>query len=59
MLNHPNVIRFFGIFTGKEQEKFMVFEYVNGGSLGEFLKAKVIPNDVLTVMYASRVLTKI
>jgi len=37
-LNHPNVVRFFGIYTASKSENYIVMEYLCEGSLDRVLK---------------------
>jgi len=38
LLNHPNVVRFYGVYTDDEIETFMIFEYCVEGSLDTLLQ---------------------
>jgi len=37
-LQHPNVIRFYGIFKDDKEEYYLCIEFVSGGSLDDYLK---------------------
>ncbi len=39
-LNHPNIVRFFGLHRTEKDELFIVMEYLPRGSLDGFLKSK-------------------
>jgi serine/threonine protein kinase len=43
-VNHPNVVRFLGLFTDPDGTRYIVNEFVSGGSLRDF----VIENSQLT-----------
>ena len=37
-LNHPNIVRFIGIYTSKSREQYIVTEFVSKGSLLDVLR---------------------
>ncbi len=39
-LNHPNILRFFGVFTNKENQHFIVTEYMAEGSLQRLVEVQ-------------------
>ncbi len=39
-LNHPNVVRFYGVYSASELEQYMVFELLEEGSLDRLLQNK-------------------
>eukprot|EP01117_Protostelium_nocturnum_P016524 TRINITY_DN6557_c0_g1_i1.p1 TRINITY_DN6557_c0_g1~~TRINITY_DN6557_c0_g1_i1.p1 ORF type:complete len:1221 (+),score=342.31 TRINITY_DN6557_c0_g1_i1:196-3858(+) len=39
-LNHPNVVQYIGLYSDLEGNKFIVFEYLKGGSILEFIRRK-------------------
>jgi len=52
-LNHPNVVRFLGIYKDSTDKLYMVMEYLSLGSLSDFLKkgfSKLQPNDLLVMI---------
>jgi len=51
-LNHPNIVRFFGIHTTPNGEHFLVMEYIRKGSLEEVLqieKNQIFLLDLLSI----------
>lgn len=40
---HPNIVRFMGIYSSPQSEQFLVFEYCSKGDLLEFIKKKPLP----------------
>jgi serine/threonine protein kinase len=37
-MNHPNIVRFYGFFEEKDS-LFMILEYMNGGTMFEYLNS--------------------
>ena len=54
MSHHPNVIKIYEIFRGKE-ELFIIMQLLTGGSLGNFLKL----NKVLSERSVAKILRKL
>lgn len=50
-LHHPNVLHLFGIYSSSADDKFMVLEYLNKGSLLSVLK---IHGDELNPLHLLR-----
>ena len=46
-LQHPNVIRFYGIFKDDKGEYYLCIEFVSGGSLDNYLKKNKLPEKEL------------
>jgi len=51
-LNHPNILRFFGIHTTSNREHFLVMEYMRKGSLDGVLKGTNVLNGRRRLMVA-------
>ena len=51
-ISHRNIVQFFGIFISNQNEKYMVSEFMNGGSLLDILHAQknnLTKNDLMTM----------
>ena len=51
-LNHPNIVRFIGIYTSNSREQYIITEFVSKGSLLDVLRneKEMINMDVLLEM---------
>jgi len=47
-LNHPNVIRFYGLYYETNRECYLCIEFVDGGSFEDFLKERWRENKKLS-----------
>jgi len=49
-LSHPNIVLLMGIHTSNTGEKYMVFEYVSGGNLLDFLQQNEHNLDIIDLL---------
>jgi hypothetical protein len=49
-LNHPNVLRFLGLYQSPEKKMYIVTEYMEKGSLLDYVKRQTLANDQLFKM---------
>lgn len=49
MMDHPNIVRFFGIYT-KDGVDYIMLEYINGGNLVDLLSSNPLPMKTLMNM---------
>jgi len=51
-LNHPNIVQFYGIYTGTKSEVFLVMEFMSKGSLDGVLRVEqkeIVPIDLISM----------
>ena len=45
-LDHPNIVKYLGVYCENETELYLVCEFLSGGNLGDLVKYK---KDVLRI----------